>query len=122
MTAPATRIEGGASQLDLGQAGAKLEGESVKLADAGQGTAQLSGGQYVVNAPQGITFRCGEQEIALTPDGIVIRGTKLEINGHRVEVGSATEVRLQSEVFRVDAAQAEINAARLDISGDEGPT
>lgn len=98
LTAPrSSALKAGGSHVKADLQGAHLHGPAIALADEVGGTARLESGKLVVDAPQGIVFRCGTNTLELAPDG-------LRINGMRVVI---------------DAPQVELRTAAFDIVGPE---
>jgi type VI secretion system secreted protein VgrG len=93
-------ISAGGSQVRADADGARMRGPTVALDDGRGGAARLEQGKLVVDAPQGIVFRCGANTLELAPDG-------LRINGMRVVI---------------DAPQTELRTAAFDIVGPEDGT
>lgn len=89
-------LKGGTSTVSAELRGVSSHGRSVQARDDAGGRTNLADGSYVVDAPRGVTLRCGSTELRLTPEG-------LYLDGHRVSI-SATDT--------------EIETTRLDINGE----
>ena len=89
-------IKGGTSTVSAELRGVSSHGRSVQARDAAGGRTNLSDGSYVVDAPRGVTLRCGSTELRLTPDGLYLDGRRVSIS----------------------ATDTEIETTRLDINGD----
>ncbi|MCA9708798.1 MAG: hypothetical protein KDK70_23330, partial [Myxococcales bacterium] len=90
-------IRGGSSQVRADGTGVRVEGPSTHISDGMGGSTRLNAGKYVVDAPQGIEFRCGLNTMRLAPDGLYINGARLNI----------------------DATQTELRTTAFDIIGPE---
>jgi hypothetical protein len=89
-------IESGASELKVTPSNAITQARVVEQKDEGGASTKMENGSLVVDAPRGITFRCGASEVRLSPDGVYING----------------------KLFNVNAVNTQIETERFDVSGD----
>lgn len=89
-------LRAGTSTVIAGTDGVVTRGTAVRSQDGSGGEAALTNGTYVVDAPQGVTLRCGATELRLAPEGLFL-------NGHRVSISATT---------------TDIETDRLDVTGD----
>jgi uncharacterized protein involved in type VI secretion and phage assembly len=82
-------IESGQTHVRADPDGAHLRGPSVALADNRGGSAKLEHGRLVVDAPEGIEFRCGANTLRLAPDGFYLNGARLLIETPQTELRTA---------------------------------
>ncbi len=79
-------VRGGLSELKADSKGMRLKGPSTHITDQMGGSTKLSNGKLVVDAPQGVEFRCGLNSLKLSPDGLYLNGAKLNIDAGRTEL------------------------------------
>ncbi len=115
----AAALVSGPSTVEAGARKVLLDGPAIELKEGSGSTAKLENGKFVIDAPQGITLRCGKSEIRITPEGIEIDADDLKIKSSSATV-DAKNVKLEGDRLNVDVGQAKINADRLDIAGEGG--
>ncbi len=79
-------VRSGPSSVGASSEGVMLRGPTAQIHDQAGGVATMANGSYVVEVPQGITFRCGITELRLTPQGLFINGQQLVLNGARTQI------------------------------------
>jgi type VI secretion system secreted protein VgrG len=95
-TPGAVDVSAGQGRVRVDSQAFDVESAKVEHRDAAGGRTTLTNGSYVVDVPQGITFRCGSTELRLSPEGVFINGQQVRIDGRTVE----------------------IQAERVDVTGD----
>jgi len=81
-----TTLKGGQGKVEADEKGVNLTGPATEIKDRLGGSAKLGDGKFVVDAPQGIEFRCGANTLRLAPDGIYVNGTQLHLEAPRTEL------------------------------------
>ena len=79
-------IESGASELKVTPSNAVTQARVVEQRDEGGASTKIENGSVVVDAPRGVTFRCGSSEIRLSPDGVYINGQLVSINATNTQI------------------------------------
>jgi uncharacterized protein (DUF2345 family) len=117
LTAPqAVEISSGTSMLETQPQRVRVESSAIELNSGGGATTKLENGRVVVEADQGIVFRCGDVELSLSKKGIEISGTKLQIKIEGETVVTSDRIKLEGESLSIENDQTRIAAKRLDIS------
>ncbi len=83
-------VQSGPSSVGTSAEGVTLKGPATHLRDQAGGSATLANGSYVVDVPQGITFRCGATELRLSPQGLFVNGQQLVLRAARTEIQTAS--------------------------------
>jgi type VI secretion system secreted protein VgrG len=83
-------VQSGPSSVGTTAEGVTLKGPATHLRDQAGGSATLANGSYLVDVPQGITFRCGMTELRLTPQGLFVNGQQLVLQAARTEIKTAS--------------------------------
>lgn len=92
----AAALKSGDSSVNADAKGVQSRGASVTAVDDAGGKSMLQDGTYVVDAPRGVTLRCGASELKLSPEGLYLNG----------------------RLINISAASTKIDTDRLDISGE----
>lgn len=117
LTAPqAVEISSGDSMVETGPQRVTVESRAVELQGGSGASTKLENGKVVVEAPDGIVFRCGDTEISLTSNGIEISGGKLEIRVKGETSVTSDRIKLEGESLTIENEQTKIAAKRLDIT------
>lgn len=82
-------VRSGPSSMGTSTEGVSLRGPTAQIRDQAGGVATMANGSYVVEVPQGITFRCGATELRLTQQGVFINGQQLILQGARTQIRTA---------------------------------
>lgn len=117
LTAPlSVEISSGDSVVETGPQRVSMESRAIELQGGSGATTKLENGRVVVEAPDGIVFRCGDAEISLTPNGIEISGGKLEIKVRGETSVTSDRIKMGGESLTIENEQTKIAAKRLDIT------
>jgi hypothetical protein len=79
-------LESGPSKVDVKPESVEVRSASIDTRDKAGGAAVLANGSYTVDAPQGVTFKCGTNEIRMTPEGVYINGQQLVMTARRADL------------------------------------
>lgn len=71
--------------MEAGPQGVATKGRSVQTTDEGGGSIRMENGSLVIDAPRGMTIRCGGSEFTVSPEGIVLNGERLAVASQDAE-------------------------------------
>jgi type VI secretion system secreted protein VgrG len=116
MAPEAVSLLSGDSRVETAPKKVTLESAGIELQSESGATTKLENGKVVVEAPDGIVFRCGDTEISLTSKGVEITGGTLNITVNGQATLTADRTKLAGEALTIENDQTKVASKRFDIS------